>query len=94
MEYVREVFGEPTPRVLAWSRTPKLGAAVGSDFILMERVNGVSLEDRWLNTFDADMDTALKDLILFDVRLHGRSLSGACSSKRMLSRSYKTDRSI
>lgn len=75
MEYVREVFGEPTPRVLAWSRTPKLGAAVGSDFILMERVNGVSLEDRWLNTFDADMDTALKDLILFDVRLHGRSFS-------------------
>ncbi|PBK85288.1 hypothetical protein ARMGADRAFT_1129190 [Armillaria gallica] len=29
----------------------------------MERVNGVSLEDRWLNTFDADMGTALKDLI-------------------------------
>ncbi|PBK63876.1 hypothetical protein ARMSODRAFT_893613 [Armillaria solidipes] len=75
MEYVREVFGEPTPRVLAWSKTPKLRAAVGSDFILMERVNGVSLEDRWLSTFDADMGTALKDLISFDVQLHGRSFS-------------------
>ncbi|KAK0229857.1 hypothetical protein EDD85DRAFT_775908 [Armillaria nabsnona] len=75
MEYVREVFGEPTPRVLAWRRTPKLRAAVGSDFILMERVNGVSLEDRWLSTFDADMGTALKDLISFDVHLHGRSFS-------------------
>ncbi|KAK0460523.1 kinase-like domain-containing protein [Desarmillaria tabescens] len=75
MEYVREVFGEPTPRVLAWSRTPKLRAAVESDFILMERVHGVSLEDRWLNTFDADMGALLKDLISFDIHLHGRFFS-------------------
>ncbi len=36
MEYVREVFGKPTPRVLTWSSTPEARTAVGMDFILME----------------------------------------------------------
>ncbi len=75
MEYVREVVGKPTPCVLAWSNTPESRAAVGSDFILTERINGVSLEDRWLNTFDAEIGAVLKELVFLDARLHQRTFS-------------------
>ncbi len=75
MEYVREVVGKPTPRVLAWSNTPESRAAVGSDFILMERINGVSLEYRWLNTFDAEIGAVLKELVFLDARFHQRAFS-------------------
>ncbi len=73
MEYVQEIVGKPTPRVLAWSDTLESRAAVGSDFILMERINGISLEDRWLNTFDAEIGTVLKELVFLDARLHQRT---------------------
>ncbi|KAK0438667.1 kinase-like domain-containing protein [Armillaria borealis] len=70
MEYVRDVIGHPTPRVLAWSSTPEARSAVGSDFILMERTNGVALEDRWLNTFDHDIGAAIKEMLFLDIDLH------------------------
>ena len=46
MEYVRDVIGHPTPRILAWSSTPVARSAVESDFSLMERIDGVALEKR------------------------------------------------
>ncbi|SJL17039.1 uncharacterized protein ARMOST_20580 [Armillaria ostoyae] len=70
MEYIRDVIGHPTPRVLAWSSTPKARSAVESDFILMERTNGAALEDRWLNTFDHDIGAAIKEMLFLDLDLH------------------------
>ncbi|PBK95970.1 hypothetical protein ARMGADRAFT_924773 [Armillaria gallica] len=70
IEHVRDVIGHPTPRVLAWSSTPEARSAVGSDFILMERTNGVALEDRWLNTFDRDIGAAIKEMLFLDLDLH------------------------
>ncbi|KAK0229849.1 hypothetical protein EDD85DRAFT_939640 [Armillaria nabsnona] len=75
MEYVREIVGKPAPRVLAWSNTLESRAAVGSDFILMERINGFSLEDRWLNTFDAEIGAVLKELVFLDAHLRQRTFS-------------------
>ncbi|PBK85282.1 hypothetical protein ARMGADRAFT_1087469 [Armillaria gallica] len=44
MEHVRDVIGHPTPRVLAWSSTPKARSAVGSDLILMEHIRTIVLQ--------------------------------------------------
>ncbi len=70
MEYVRDVIGHSAPRVLAWSSTPEARSAVGSDFILMERTNGVALEDRWLNTFNHDIVAVIKEMSFLDLDLH------------------------
>ncbi|PBK63880.1 hypothetical protein ARMSODRAFT_893717 [Armillaria solidipes] len=75
MEYVRDVIGHPTPRVLAWSSTPETRSAVGSDFILMERINGVALEKRWLNTFDEDIGAVIREILFLDLALHQRPFS-------------------
>ncbi|KAK0447244.1 kinase-like domain-containing protein [Armillaria borealis] len=75
MEYVREVFGKPTPRVLTWSSTSEARTAVGTDFILMEYIQGAPLEDRWLNTFDEDIGVVLRELIHFDIDIHQRPFS-------------------
>ncbi|KAK0447228.1 kinase-like domain-containing protein [Armillaria borealis] len=75
MEYVRDVIGHPTPRVLAWSSTPEARSAVGSDFILMERINGVALEKRWFNTFDEDIGAMIREMLFLDLALHRRPFS-------------------
>ncbi|PBK63885.1 hypothetical protein ARMSODRAFT_520005 [Armillaria solidipes] len=75
MEYVRDVIGHPTPRILAWSSTPEARSAVGSNFILMERINSVALEKRWLNTFDEDIGAVIWKMLFLDLALHQRPLS-------------------
>ncbi|PBK86338.1 hypothetical protein ARMGADRAFT_534458 [Armillaria gallica] len=75
MEYVQDVIGHPTPRVLAWSSTPEAQSTVGSDFILMERINGVALEKRWFNTFDEDIGAVIREMLFLDLALHRRPFS-------------------
>ncbi len=75
MEYVRDIIGHPTPRVLAWSSTPEARSTVGSDFILMERINGVALEKRWFNTFNEDIGAVLREMLFLDLHLHQRPFS-------------------
>ncbi|KAK0460462.1 uncharacterized protein EV420DRAFT_211794 [Desarmillaria tabescens] len=75
MEYVREVFDKPTPRVLAWSKTPEAQAAVGTDFILVEYIQGTPLETRWLNTFDENIAVVMRESIHFDIDIHQRPFS-------------------
>jgi hypothetical protein len=46
VEFLRTVLEIPVPKVLAWSsrREPN---PVGTDYIIMEKVKGVQLQDRW-----------------------------------------------
>jgi hypothetical protein len=42
---MRDVMGTPVPKVLAWSSTAE--NPVGAEYILMEKVNGVQLDEIW-----------------------------------------------
>ncbi|KAF4629416.1 hypothetical protein G7Y89_g8732 [Cudoniella acicularis] len=46
MEFAREICGTPSPKVLAWS-SKAYENSVGAEYIIMERVEGVSLSTRW-----------------------------------------------
>ncbi len=96
MEYVRDIIGHPTPRVLAWSSTPEARSTVGSDFILMERINGVALEKRWFNTLMKTLapyyGKCCSSIYIFISGLFRRLV--VCSSRRMSVRNCRAGRFI
>ncbi|KAK0460540.1 uncharacterized protein EV420DRAFT_1641090 [Desarmillaria tabescens] len=49
-----------------------LEQAVRSDFILIERIDGVALEERWFNTFNEDIGAVIREMLFFDLGLHQR----------------------
>ncbi|KAK0460561.1 uncharacterized protein EV420DRAFT_1641108 [Desarmillaria tabescens] len=52
-----------------------LEQAVGSDFILIERIDGVALEERWLDTFKEDIGAVIREMLFLDLGLHQRPFS-------------------
>ncbi|PSR78909.1 hypothetical protein PHLCEN_2v7258 [Hermanssonia centrifuga] len=59
MTFAREVLNVPAPRVLAWS-SDAASNAVGSAYIIMEKIDGQILLDRWpLVTDGGDAATML-----------------------------------
>ncbi|KAK0499105.1 hypothetical protein EDD18DRAFT_1103542 [Armillaria luteobubalina] len=69
MEYVRVVIGHFTPRTPAWSSTPQARSAVGSDFILMERINSVLLEKHWFSSLMKALARDTRNAILLNLAL-------------------------
>ncbi|KDQ11338.1 hypothetical protein BOTBODRAFT_35421 [Botryobasidium botryosum FD-172 SS1] len=50
MDYVRTVLNIPVPRVLGWSSRASSTPA-GVEYIIMEKVNGTALDDRWSRAY-------------------------------------------
>jgi hypothetical protein len=48
MDYARTVLGLPVPKVLNWSARAE-GTDVGAEYILMEKVDGVEVQQRYKN---------------------------------------------
>lgn len=64
------------PRVLAWSRSPEDRAAVGTDYIIMEKVPGVPLFKRTIDLTEVDLDAPLiEDLVEFERPFNALSFS-------------------
>ncbi|TVY34687.1 Altered inheritance of mitochondria protein, mitochondrial [Lachnellula occidentalis] len=47
MEFTRTVLKNPVPKVLDWSSRTEINT-VGAEYIIMEKVNGIPLQDVWL----------------------------------------------
>jgi hypothetical protein len=73
MDYVRYVLKVPCPRVISCSSDAKTNAA-GTEFIIMEKVAGVSYYDRWILK---PPFVTLKDLVKGVVKVEA-----ACASAR------------
>ncbi|KAL4243737.1 Mitochondrial inheritance protein 9 [Abortiporus biennis] len=63
MEFMREALGAPVPRVLDWSSNPK-DNAVGSGFILMEKVAGERFATQWRTNFHEEKANQLKENLM------------------------------
>jgi hypothetical protein len=60
MHYLRTKLGLPIPRVLAYSCEPR--NPVESEFIIMEKVEGVSLSSRWYDMDESDQKAIVESL--------------------------------
>ncbi|KZT32010.1 hypothetical protein SISSUDRAFT_994491, partial [Sistotremastrum suecicum HHB10207 ss-3] len=74
MDYCRSKFRLKIPRVLAWSRTAEDREAIGTDFIIMEKVDGVTLHSRNHSLIDEELDTPLIDALV-DMELRFKTAS-------------------
>ena len=68
LQFAREVLNLPVPRVITWSGA-KRGQpnSVGADYIIMEKVSGVHLGDRWEKFDSADDVIPILDSV-FDLQ--------------------------
>ncbi|TVY15392.1 Altered inheritance of mitochondria protein 9 [Lachnellula arida] len=57
MEFARNVLENPVPKVLAWSSRAK-ETEVGAEYIIMEKVTGIPLEDVW-SVMDLEGQTSI-----------------------------------
>ncbi|KAG9035568.1 Phosphotransferase enzyme [Tulasnella sp. JGI-2019a] len=75
MEYAREILEIPVPKVLAWSSRAS-STAVAAEFILMELVEGVTVDQR---TETLEVPTEAKALMEDVVDLHSKFLQAPLS---------------
>ena len=55
LEFAREVLNLPVPRVITWSGEKRGHLnSVGADYIIMEEVPGIKLDERWMKFDSAD----------------------------------------
>ncbi|KZS91863.1 hypothetical protein SISNIDRAFT_386629, partial [Sistotremastrum niveocremeum HHB9708] len=74
MNFFRSKLKMKVPRVFAWSRTNEDRGSVGTDYIIMEKIDGVPLEQRNHSLTEEHLDVALiSDLI--DVELLFKTIS-------------------
>ncbi|KAF9510645.1 hypothetical protein BS47DRAFT_1300007 [Hydnum rufescens UP504] len=68
MDFIRTVLKIPAPRVLSWASKAN-STPVGSAFIVMEKMPGVSLADRWFTHPDArEMVPMVRDILFLEDR--------------------------
>ncbi|KAG9000825.1 Phosphotransferase enzyme [Tulasnella sp. JGI-2019a] len=68
LDFCRTVLELPVPQVLGWSSCAD-STAVGAEYILMERAEGVQLVDRWDGFALKDMLTFEEDLLKVQARM-------------------------
>jgi len=75
LEFAREVLKLPVPRVIAWSKEKRSHSInpVGTDYIIMEEVSGIKLDERW-KKFDSADDVAPVMTGISDVEARFESL--------------------
>ncbi|KAK2762249.1 hypothetical protein FQN54_001259 [Arachnomyces sp. PD_36] len=61
MEFMREVLKTPTPKVYEWSSRAE-DSAVGAEYVIMEKIAGVPLEDVWARLEIADRFKIVKTI--------------------------------
>ncbi|KAI0781791.1 hypothetical protein C8Q75DRAFT_812214 [Abortiporus biennis] len=72
MEFMRETLGAPVPRVLAWSSNTKTNA-IGSEFILMEKVAGTPFGVQWTTICSDNIDDFVRNMVVQFALLQSRS---------------------
>ncbi|KAF8576253.1 hypothetical protein K439DRAFT_1397523 [Ramaria rubella] len=70
LDFVRTRLKIPVPKVLAWSFSGN-ESNVGAEYIIMEKVDGVPLSDRWLEVTGEDFMSFIEKIINYE-----RSFSG------------------
>ena len=60
-------MGLPAPKVLAWSS--KTTGSVGAEFIIMEKVNGIELSQKWPELSGGDKYSLIQAVIGFEQML-------------------------
>ncbi|GFN11037.1 aminoglycoside phosphotransferase family protein [Aspergillus tubingensis] len=94
MAFLRDILGVPVPRVLAYSADS--ANPVGSEYIIMERVEGVSVASRWLSLTTADVASLMKQIAEIEAKIFAYQFPGYGSlyRKRDLERGPKIPLSI
>ncbi|PYH34740.1 aminoglycoside phosphotransferase family protein [Aspergillus neoniger CBS 115656] len=74
MAFLRDILGVPVPRVLAYSADST--NPVGSVYIIMKRVKGVSVASRWLSLTTADVASLMKQIAEIEARIFAYPFTG------------------
>ena len=72
---LRNVIGAPVPHVYAWSSLGE-NSAVGAEYIIMEKVSGVQLENAWPSMKSSDKLDVLMQIARYHKSLTSISFSG------------------
>ncbi|GLA56039.1 hypothetical protein AnigIFM63604_004097, partial [Aspergillus niger] len=74
MDFLRVVLGIPIPKVLAYSTSST--NPVGTEYIIMERIEGVSLASRWLSLTTEEVKSVMKQVAEIEHRTFTHSFPG------------------
>ncbi|PWY86556.1 hypothetical protein BO94DRAFT_557014 [Aspergillus sclerotioniger CBS 115572] len=74
MDFLRGIIGIPIPKVLAYSTSAT--NPVGAEYILMERIEGVSLASRWLSLTTEEVKSVMKQIVEMEQRTFTYSFPG------------------
>lgn len=67
IDFLRTVLGLPVPKILDYSTSPE--NPVGAEYIIMERVNGESLESRWLSLTTGEVKHVMTQIAEMEQRI-------------------------
>ncbi|EGE02445.1 phosphotransferase enzyme family protein [Trichophyton equinum CBS 127.97] len=76
LEFLHNILDIPVPKVLAWSSSALQSNAVGTEFILMDRVKGVQLSEVWDDMSERQRFNLVKNVVEIEKRLVDIPLSG------------------
>ncbi|PYI02815.1 kinase-like protein [Aspergillus sclerotiicarbonarius CBS 121057] len=74
MDFLRVILGMPIPKVLAYSTSS--ANPVGAEYIIMERIEGVSLASRWLSLTTEEVKSVMKQIAQMEQRVFTYSFPG------------------
>ncbi|RAK99646.1 aminoglycoside phosphotransferase family protein [Aspergillus ibericus CBS 121593] len=74
MDFLRVILGIPIPKVLAYSTSST--NPVGAEYIIMERIEGVSLASRWLSLTTEEVKSVMKQIVEMEQRVFAYPLPG------------------
>ncbi|PYI28637.1 kinase-like protein [Aspergillus indologenus CBS 114.80] len=74
MDFLRVILGIPIPKVLVYSTTSD--NPIGSEYIIMERIQGVSLASRWLSLTTEEVKSVMKQIAEMEQRMFTHPFPG------------------
>lgn len=63
MNYVRNQLEAPVPKVFAWASHLDVNNTVGAEYIIMEKMRGVSLASCWSSLSNADLSNVMEQIV-------------------------------
>lgn len=69
MDFLRTQLDIPVPKVFEWASRVDEENSVGAEYIIMEKVQGVSLGSLWLSLSTKELVTVIKQIVDIETRL-------------------------